>query len=150
MSNPLPDGDLDVFMAQAEEAADAYMRGDMERYVELVHHAEQFTLLPPYGGPASRHEHRGETVRAAAGLIQGGEAHLEQVEVHAWGDTLVVAMIERQHGQVEGRPDQDLSLRVTHVYRRSGSEWQLVHRHADPLVGAMSLDDLSALMRRGA
>lgn len=147
MSQPLSEKDLDVFVTQAEEAAGAYVRGDMERYVELVRHAEQFTLLPPYGGPASRHEHRAETVRASAGFIQGGEARLEHVETHAWGDTLVVAMIERQHGRVEGSPDQDLSLRVTHVYRREGDRWHLVHRHADPLVNGMSLDDLQALMR---
>lgn len=140
--------DLDLFLTQVEEAAEAYVRGDMERYVELLHHAEQFTLLPPYGGPASRHEQRAETLRASAGFIQGGEARLEHVETHAWGDTLVVAMIERQHGRVEGRPDQELSLRVTHVYRREGDDWRLVHRHADPLVDTMSLDDLAALMRR--
>ena len=77
-------------------------------------------------------------MRASAGFIEGGEAHLEHVETHARGDTLVVAMIERQHGRVEGRPDQELSLRVTHVYRRKGDDWHLVHRHADPLVDAIS------------
>ena len=147
MSNPPSYGELEAFMIQAEEAAGAYVRGDMERYLELVHHADPFTLLPPYGGPAGRHEHRDESVRASAGFIQGGEAHLEHVETHAWGDTLIVAMIERQHGRVEGRPDQDLSLRVTHVYRRTGDGWLLVHRHADPLVNTRSLDDLQALMR---
>jgi ketosteroid isomerase-like protein len=121
MSNPLPDSDLDAFVSQAEEAARAYVVGDMERYLELVHHAEQFTLLPPYGGPAGRHERRDESVRASAGFIQGGASSLEHVETHAWGDTLVVAMIERQHGRLEGRPDQDLSLRVTHVYRAKGT-----------------------------
>jgi hypothetical protein len=43
--------------------------------------------------------------------------------VHAWGDTLVPAMIARQHAQVGDLPDQNLSLRVTHVYRRDGSDW---------------------------
>ncbi len=148
MSQPLSDKDLDVFVLEAEEAAGAYVRGDMERYVELVHHAEQFTLLPPYGGPANRHENRAETVRASVGFIKDGEAHLEHVQTHTWGDTLVVAMIERQHGRVEGSPDQDLSLRVTHVYRRDGDRWDLVHRHADPLVNEMSLAGLQALMRR--
>ncbi|WP_432478195.1 hypothetical protein [Nocardioides sp. GXQ0305] len=99
----------------------------MERDPELVPHSEPFTLLAPYGGPASR---------------------LDHVETHAWGDTLVVAMVERQHGRVEGRPDQDLSLRITHVHRRVGEEWQLVHRHADPLVDTMALEDLQGLMRR--
>jgi ketosteroid isomerase-like protein len=147
MMSPMPDQGLDGFLAKAEEAADAYVRGDMERYLELVHHAEQFTLLPPYGGPVGRHERRDDSVRASAGFIQGGEARLEHIEVHAWGDTLIVAMIERQHGRVEGHADQDLSLRVTHVYRRMGAEWQLVHRHADPLIDETSLDDLLARMR---
>lgn len=148
MNTPLSDRDVDGFIARAEEAAGAYVRGDMERYLDLVHHAEQFTLLPPYGGPAGRHEHRDSSVRASAGFIQDGGAVLEHVETHSWDDTLVVAMIERQHGRVEGSPDQDLSLRVTHVYRRIEGEWHLVHRHADPLVDVMSLDDLQALMRR--
>ena len=56
-------------------------------------------------------------------------------------------MIERQHGQVGGMPDQDLSLRVTQVYRRDGADWQLVHRHADPLVRTVELAQLTALLR---
>jgi ketosteroid isomerase-like protein len=57
-------------------------------------------------------------------------------------------MIERQHGRIGDQPDQDLSIRVTHVYRRAGGDWQVVHRHADPLVSAMSPDELHALLRR--
>ena len=42
---------------------------------------------------------------------------------------------------------QDWSLRVTQVYRRQGTEWQLVHRHADPLVRRMSVEQTAALAR---
>jgi hypothetical protein len=56
-------------------------------------------------------------------------------------------MIERQHGQVGGLPDQDWSLRVTQAYCRDGSDWQLVHRHADPLVDAIDLEQAAALAR---
>jgi hypothetical protein len=34
------------------------VRGDLDRYLDLVHHARGFTLLAPTGGPASRHEDR--------------------------------------------------------------------------------------------
>jgi hypothetical protein len=62
-------------------------------------------------------------------------------------DTVVLVMIERQHGQVGGLPDQDWPLRVTQVYRRDGSDWQLVHRHDDPLVHAIELEEAAALAR---
>ena len=56
-------------------------------------------------------------------------------------------MIERQHGQVGGLPDQDWSLRVNHVYHRGDAHWQLVHRHADPLVRQIELEGLATLAR---
>jgi ketosteroid isomerase-like protein len=59
----------------------------------------------------------------------------------------VLVVIERQHGEVGGLPDQDWSLRVTLVYRRGGPGWQLVHRHADPLVRGRTLEDLAAIAR---
>jgi ketosteroid isomerase-like protein len=60
----------------------------------------------------------------------------------------VLAIIERQHGKAGDLAEQDLSLRVTLVFRRSGeSEWQLVHRHADPLVHGIDLERLAGLLR---
>jgi ketosteroid isomerase-like protein len=55
--------------------------------------------------------------------------------------------VERQHGPVGGLPDQDWSLRVTLVFRREGSDWRLVHRHADALVHPISMEQLSLLAR---
>jgi len=144
----MSDEDLTAFVRRTEDAAAAWMRGDMDRYLDLVHHARGFTLLAPTGGPPTRHEHREEGVRASADYFRGGDARLEHVRTHAWGDTLVLVVIERQHGQVGGLPDQDLSLRVTHVYRREGADWLLVHRHADPLVAPLQLEELAALTRR--
>jgi ketosteroid isomerase-like protein len=78
---------------------------------------------------------------------RGGEADLELVETYASGDMAVLVAIERQHGEVGGMPDQDWSLRVTLVFRHEGSEWQLVHRHADPLVHVISMEHMAALAR---
>ena len=111
-------------------------------------HAPGFTLLAPFGGAPTKHENRDEELATFASYFQGGEATLEHVETHAWGDTVVIVMIERQHGQVGDLPDQDWSLRVTQVYRREGADWLLVHRHADPLVKTIDLPELSALTRR--
>lgn len=59
-----------------------------------------------------------------------------------------LALIEHQRGEIDDLPEQDLSLRVTLVFRRSAdSEWQLVHRHADPLVHRIGLERLAGLLR---
>jgi ketosteroid isomerase-like protein len=138
--------EVNEFVLAVQESADAYMRGDMERYLELITHVRGFTLLGPFGGPAARHEERAHAVRESAGYFQDGQARLESVEIHHWDDTLVLAAVERQHGRVGGLPDRDCSLRVTQVFRRENGRWLLVHRHADPLVRTIDLDQLSALM----
>ena len=66
--------------------------------------------------------------------------------MHAWDGTAVIVAIERQHGRVGDAPDRDLSLRVTEVYRRIGEGWQLVHRHADPLVRPVPIEQIFALV----
>lgn len=148
MDTTITGQELTEFVQRAEDAANAILQGDMDRYLDHVHHADGFTLLRPDGGPPSRHQERAAELRSWRSPFRDGEARLEHVESHAWGDTLVLVMIERQHGQVGDQPDQNLSLRVTHVYRRDGSDWRLVHRHADPLVQTIELAELNALMSR--
>jgi ketosteroid isomerase-like protein len=147
MTERITDEELAELVRRTEDATSAWMRGDMERYLALTPHIQGFTLMNPFGGAPARYEDRAESIRAAAGYFNGGEAKLELEHAHAWGDTVVLVMIERQHGQVGGLPDQDWSLRVTQVYRRDGSDWRVVHRHADPLVHSIELDQAAALAR---
>jgi len=141
------DDELDELVRRTEEATAAFMRGDMDRYLALTPHATGFTLMNPFGGPPARYEDRTESLRAAASYFKAGEAKLEVADAHVWDDTVVLVMIERQHGEVGGLPDQDWPLRVTQVYRRDGSDWLLVHRHADPLVHAVGLEQAAVLAR---
>ncbi len=141
------DEELAELLRRNEEAAVAYVRGDMERYLELIVHAPGYTLLPPFGGPPLRYDDRDEDLRASPGSISGGDARLEHVETHAWGDTVVMVMVERQHARFGGLPDQDWSLRVTQVFRRVDGRWLLVHRHADPLSHGVDLEQAAALAR---
>jgi ketosteroid isomerase-like protein len=143
----ISDEELAELVQRTGEATSAFMRGDMDRYLSLTPHARGFTLMNPFGGPPARYEDRSESLRAAASYFKAGEAKLEVTDAHVWGDTVVLVMIERQHGEVGGLPDQDWPLRVTQVYRRDGSDWQLVHRHADPLVHAIELEEAAALAR---
>ena len=130
---------------QTAEAADAWMRGDMNRYLDLIHHAPGFTLTAPNGGsPVQFADRRSEFLGWQSPFAEGA-ATLEMTAVHAWGDTAILVMVERQHGRIGDLPDQDLSMRVTSVHRRTASGWELVHRHADPLVRTLSMEKLSSL-----
>jgi ketosteroid isomerase-like protein len=135
-------------VADAAEKNAAFMRGDMQRWSELVHIAADFTLMQPFGGPPS-HGFDRNPVRMAemARYFRNGKTDLELVRTYACEDTVVLVMIERQTAEVGGLPEQDWSLRVTEVYRKVGSEWQLVHRHADPLVRHIELEQAAALAR---
>ena len=143
----IADEEFAELVRRTEEATSAFMRGEMDVYLALTSHAPGFTLMNPFGGAPTRYDDRRESLLAAASYFKGGEAKVELVDAHASGDLLVLVMIERQHGEVGGLPDQEWSLRVTQIYRREGSEWQLVHRHADPLVRRITLEQAAALAR---
>jgi ketosteroid isomerase-like protein len=146
MAKPITESDIADLVANVEEAADALMAGDVDRYLAFIHHAEDYTLLNPAGGPARRgFDESPESRRAMAQMIQSGSAKLELIETYASGDLVVLVTLERNHGVVGGLPEQDWSLRVTWVFRRTQSGWELAHRHADPLVHPITAEQLAAL-----
>ncbi|MBR1270660.1 nuclear transport factor 2 family protein [Bradyrhizobium sp. AUGA SZCCT0222] len=133
---------------RTEAQAVAFMRGEMDEWSRMVRIADDFTLMQPFGGPASHGFNASpERLTQLAKYFRNGDAKLELVQSYASDGLVVLVMIERQHGEVGGLPDQDWSLRVTQVYRKHGSEWQLVHRHADPLVRHVGLETAAAIAR---
>ena len=135
-------------IALAAEKNAAFMRGEMERWATLVRIAPDFTLMQPFGGPASHGFDKGaQHLAEMSRYFRNGKTKLEVAQTYSSRDLVVLVMIERQTGEVGGLPEQDWSLRVTEVYRRAGAEWELVHRHADALVHRITLGQLSALAR---
>ncbi|WP_249128365.1 YybH family protein [Bradyrhizobium sp. AUGA SZCCT0169] len=133
---------------RTEAQAIAFMRGEMEQWSRMIRIADDFTLMQPFGGPASRgFDASPERLAQLAKYFRNGDAKLELVQSYVSDGLVVLVMIERQHGEVGGLPDQDWSLRVTQVYRKQGSEWQLVHRHADPLVRYVGLETAAGVAR---
>lgn len=142
------DQDLADLIECATIAANAYISGDMDTFFSLIHHAEDFTLMSPFGGETERSlDISPERIAALKQFFRGGEAEVEVVETYASGDLVVLVIVERQRGEVGGLPEQEWSLRVTWVFRRKGSGWEQVHRHADALVHPISFEQLAALAR---
>jgi ketosteroid isomerase-like protein len=144
----ITESDVADLVRRMDEAADSYMRGDVRHYLSLFDHPDEFTLMPPYGGE-TRHgfSNSEEAIAETIAFFASGEATLELEKSYASGDMVVLVAVERQHGEVGGMPDQDWSLRVTLLFRRSGDRWQLLHRHADPLVKPIPMEHCAQLAR---
>lgn len=144
----IDDDQLAGLLDRMGEAASAYIRGDVRHYLALFDHPRDFTLMTPFGGDTVRwYEPTEEQLDETSRFFASGEAVLEVQQTYVSGDLVVLVAVERQHGEVGGYPDQDWSLRVTIVFRRAGDRWQIVHRHADPLVHEITLDQLSTLAK---
>ncbi|WP_309665736.1 nuclear transport factor 2 family protein [Tabrizicola sp.] len=127
---------------------DAFMNGDMKRWLALTPHAPDFSLVSPFGAwTTGGFDHSSERLAAMGAYFASATTSLEVIAAHSSVDMIVLVVVERQHGLVGGLPPQDWSLRVTLVYRRNGADWLLVHRHADPLVQPITLDQLSIIVR---
>jgi ketosteroid isomerase-like protein len=140
--------ELADLIQRTADANSALICGDMSTYLRLITHADDYTLMAPFGGAPSRgfdvsSEHLAELER----FFKAGKSRLELVQTYASGDIVVLVMIERQRCEVGDLPEQDWSLRVTQVYRRAGTGWRLVHRHADPLVNRITLGQAATIAR---
>ena len=129
---PITEKDIADLVARAADANAAFMRGEMGRYVTLIKHAADYTLMAPFGGaPTHGFDPSAERLAAMARFFTGGTTELEVVQTYASGALAVLVVIERQRAKVGGLPEQDWSLRVTLVFQRDDHGWALAHRHAD-------------------
>ena len=73
-----------------------------------------------------------DAMRWVASRFTGADAvKLEHLVIASNGDLAYTAGFERSHVSVDGGPQREMTLRVTHIYRRIDGDWKLVHRHAD-------------------
>lgn len=127
----------------------ALMAGDIERYESLIKLTDDFVLMSPFGAePTHARDITPETLARMGRFFRDGDLRLELVQSWASRDMVVLALIERSAVAVGSLPKQEWALRVTLVYRREAAGWKLAHRHADPLVAGISLEEAGELARR--
>jgi ketosteroid isomerase-like protein len=145
----MPTSPVADLIERSAAANAALMRGDVEGYRALIPLTSDFTLMSPFGGaPTHGADMTGERWEAMGRFFRNGTLEQEVVQTYASADMVVLAVIERARVEVGGLPSQDWALRVTLVYRREGAEWRLAHRHADPLVAGISLEQAAVLARQ--
>ena len=104
--------------------------------------------MNPFGGPATRgFDPTPERLAGMKRFFRGGTLDQKVVATWASGDLVVLVTIEHVRAVIDGLPEQDWGLRVTQVYRREKTGWQLVHRHADPLAKGITVEEAAAITR---
>src|SRR5262245_57627897 len=130
-SRPISEDVADLTQ-QVAEANAALVRGDIDRYLALIEHAKDFTLMSPFGGVPT---HGFDTSRRAATeqIFKAGTFDQEVVATYATGDFVVLVTIERVRAEVGGLPVQDWSPRVTQAFRRERVDLRESRARAAPL-----------------
>ena len=127
--------DVHELVELMREAASAYIGGDIRRYFELMQHADDFTLMDPFGGDTSRESGASdERIAALEEMFRGGECELDVVQTYTSGNLTVLVVVERQRGDVGGFSTQDWSLardvRVSTTWMPSGASCTATPTHS--------------------
>jgi len=127
--------DFEEFMRQRVEAARAYVNGDADPLGRLATDADPATFFSPRGDLVRGAQAVDARYRAdARGFAAGNDTTIEVLQMGASEDVAYWVGVQRANVHLQGRPEPTpFNLRVTEVFRREGSTWKLVHRHADPL-----------------
>ncbi len=119
-------------LARMDGALRAMWSGDPEPLIELCERSDEVTLFGALGPVEHGWRAATDTFRWVGGKFSvGGPATIEHLAVAQSGDLAYTAGFERRTTSIDGGPGEENVLRVTHIYRRSGGQWRLLHRHAD-------------------
>jgi len=148
-ASSISERDIAALVQLHHDANAAWMVGDARRYLDLMNLGEDFTIMTPFGGqPGRGFDDSPERMERLKHYFRNGTFRMELVESYSSGDLAVLALIERSEAEVGGLPRQSWALRVTVVFRREAGTWRLVHRHADTLLGGISVEEAAAFARR--
>ena len=115
-----------VQLALAEMAS-----GNPEPYLACWADSDDVTLFGAWGPIDKGLRRLAKTLRWVGTRFRGGRLVPEHSVVASSGDLAYTVGFERGEVTVDDGPPRLMTIRVTHIYRRIGGTWRLLHRHAD-------------------
>ena len=132
MDTQAPPADLRAALDRVADALTAMFTGDPAPYAALRAAGAQPTLFGAWGPTEKGHDAVVRTFPWVGSRFSGGSGCRPRYETVDWsGDLAYTVGFEDVEVRVDGGAPAPMTLRVTHVLRRVGGEWRLVHRHAD-------------------
>jgi ketosteroid isomerase-like protein len=125
------ESDFAQALQQVQTALAAMRAGDPQPYIACWADRDDVTLFGAWGPIEQGYRPVTETFRWVGSRFRGGALAVEHTVAFASGDLAYTVGFERGEVVVDGSAPRPMTIRVTHIYRRFGEGWRLVHRHAD-------------------
>ena len=124
---------LDATLQRQIDAETAMHNGDAGPRLAMWSRNDPVTLFGAWVSRSGWDEVSGTFRWLATQFADCSSYEVELIAAGASGDLAYTVAYEHTTASVEGNPPVAYKLRVTHVYRREGGEWKVVHRHGDPV-----------------
>ena len=136
--------DFDNILKQYHAALDVFVRGDPRPLTDLFSTRDDVTLGNPFGPFARGFEQAKQTMARAAANYRDGEATgFDTVAQGIASDLAYTVEVENFRTKVAGGQDLvPIALRCTTIYRLEDGDWKVIHRHADPITTARSVESV--------
>jgi len=124
---------FEMFFAERQRAATAYVNGD----------AAPVEALIPHDGEASFHSPGGDSVSGAAKVAERysedaknfqpeGKSHFEVLQMEAGEELAFWTGFQVATVRIKGKDEPvEMRIRVTEVFSNTDDAWRMIHRHAD-------------------
>jgi ketosteroid isomerase-like protein len=124
------------FLTRQEAAEDAMLRGEPDPRLALWSRRDPVSLLGAWGPNKTGWEDLHRTFlwvaqRLGSTTYANFRFDVEVAEVSADGAMAYSVGYERFDEVLDGGNTKPWTVRVTHIYRREGDDWRIVHRHGD-------------------
>jgi ketosteroid isomerase-like protein len=114
------------------DAEEALVRGDVGPRLQMWSHNDPVTLFAGLGPSKSGWGELEPTFHSVASRLSGGhDVAYELISFDVSGDLAWTVAFSRFTVSIDSGPLTRYTLRLTHLYRREGGEWKVVHEHID-------------------
>jgi hypothetical protein len=127
--------DIQQLIDQYHKSVDEFSRGNPQPVKLLYSHRDDVFLANPFGFIAIGWTRVSDALDFASSKFKDGEVKNFQLIAKYLSDELAIIFeVEKWRAKVGGREEvSSFDLRVTTTFRKEGSDWKLIHRHADPI-----------------
>ena len=127
--------DIQQLINQYHNSVDEFARGNSQPIKTLYSRGDDAFLANPFGSTVIGWSQVSDALDFASSKFKDGEVkNFQSIAKYLSSELAIIFEIEKWKAKVGGREEvSPFDLRVTTTFRKEGSDWKVVHRHADSI-----------------